>query len=73
MRANMMDMTRRAMFNPLLFFGGIILSHWNRAKMHHAITKMAYTIPIIDRVLIEASNSSYCFREWILLMSTPIG
>ncbi|MDB0680226.1 hypothetical protein PL418_01380 [Barnesiella intestinihominis] len=40
------------MFNRLLFFGDIILSRWIKAKMHHATTKTAYTIPIIDHVLI---------------------
>ena len=38
--------------NRLLFFGDIILSRWIKAKMHHATTKTAYTIPIIDHVLI---------------------
>ena len=44
--------TQIAMFNRLLFFGDIILSRWIKAKMHHATTKTAYTIPIIDHVLI---------------------
>ncbi len=40
------------MFNRLLFFGDILLSRWIKAKMHHATTKTAYTIPIIDHCLV---------------------